>query len=79
MAWQHFIQNVKITYHEDHKLYITIQYSPVADPSVLNTSIIISVADGLLRTSEGCTGPPFSLILDVKCVKFTVIANKPEK
>ena len=39
---------------------------------------ISPLENGLLRTSEGCTGPEFSLILDVKCVKFTVIANEPE-
>ena len=34
--------------------------SPVAVPSVLNTCTVISVDDGLLRTSTGCAGPLFS-------------------
>ena len=38
---------------------------PVVDPSVLLTSTVISVDDGLLRTSTGCTGPSSSLTLYV--------------
>jgi len=46
-------------------------YLPVADPSVLNTLIIISVDDGLLRTNTGCAGPSFSSTLWVDWLKDT--------
>ena len=45
---------------------------PVADPSVLNTLIVISVDDGLLRTSTGCAGPSSSSTLYVDWLKLTV-------
>ena len=38
----------------------TVYYSPVAVPSVLNTCTVISVDDGLLRTSTCCAGPASS-------------------
>ena len=38
-------------------------HSPVADPPVLDTVTVISVDDGLLRTSTGCPGPSGSLTL----------------
>ena len=47
---------------------------PVADPSVLNTLIVISVDDGLLRTSTGCAGPSSSSTLYVDWLKLTVSA-----
>ena len=34
---------------------------PVADPSVLNTCTVITLDDGLLRTSTGSTFPLASL------------------
>ena len=36
---------------------------PVADPLVLNTSTVMAVADGLLRTSTGWKLPSASLTL----------------
>jgi len=45
---------------------------PVADPSVLNKLIVISVDDGLLRTSTGCAGPLSSLTLYFDLMNFTV-------
>ena len=42
-----------------------LQYSPVADPSVLVTVTLNSVDDGLLRTSTGCAGPLPSITLYV--------------
>ena len=45
---------------------------PVADPSVLNTLIVISVDDGLLRTSTGCAGPSSSSTLYADWLKLTV-------
>ena len=42
-----------------------LQYSPVAEPSVLVTCTVISVDDGLLRTSTGFVDPPSSLTLYV--------------
>ena len=44
-----------------------LYYSPIADPSVLVTCTVISVDDGLLRTSTGCAGPTSSLTLYVVC------------
>ena len=45
---------------------------PVADPSVLNTLIVITLDDGLLRTSTGCAGPSSSSTLYVDWLKLTV-------
>ena len=36
---------------------------PLADPSAVDTSTITTVDDGLLRISETCTTPAFSLTL----------------
>ena len=47
-------------------------FLPVADPSVLNTLIVISVDDGLLRTSTGCAGPSFSFILYLDVMNLTL-------
>ena len=44
-----------------------VQYSPVADPSVLNACTVISVDDGLLRTSISCADPSSSSTLYVDC------------
>ena len=49
-----------------------IQYSPVADPSMLNTCTVTFIDDGLLRTSTGSASPPSSLTLYVLCSKLTV-------
>ena len=49
---------------------------PVADPSVLNTSTVIAVDDGLLRTSTGCAGPASSSTLYVVCWKLTVTSKR---
>ena len=46
-----------------HMSPIVDSHSPVADPPVLDTVTVISVDDGLLRTSTGCAGPSDSLIL----------------
>ena len=45
---------------------------PVANPSVLNTLIVISVDDGLLRTSTGCAGPSSSSTLYVDWLNLIV-------
>ena len=48
--------------HTISKVVIQDNYClPVADPSILNTSTVITVADGLLRISAGWTFPPPSL------------------
>ena len=52
----------------------TSSYSPVADPSVVNTCTVISSNDGLLRTSTGFIVPASSLTLYVGWLNFTVIA-----
>jgi len=46
----------------------------MADPSVLVTCTVISVDDGLLRTSVGCDRPSFSLTLYVDWLNLTVMA-----
>ena len=53
-------------------------FLPVADPSMLSTSIIISDDDGLLRTRPICTGPSFSSILYEDWLKLTVAATQIE-
>ena len=40
-----------------------LQYSPVADPSELNTSTMVSVDDGPLRTNPIFADPALLLIL----------------
>ena len=52
------------------------QHPPIAVPSVLNTSTVISVDDGLLRISAGCAGPSFSSTLYVGCPNLTVGAGE---
>ena len=52
-----------------------IQHSPNAVTLVLDTSIAISVDDGLLRTSAGCTAPALSVTLYVDSLNHTVITN----
>ena len=49
-------------------------HSPQAVTLILNTSIVISVDDGLLRTITGCAGPSFSLMLYTDWLKDTVMA-----
>ena len=49
-------------------------HSPVADPPVLDTVTVISVDDGLLRTSTGCAGPSGSLTLYTDWLKDMVIS-----
>ena len=44
--------------------------------SVSLTCIVISVDDGLLRTSTGCAGPSPSLILYVDWLKVMIIAKR---
>ena len=46
-------------------LILALYSSPVAAPLVLNICTVISVDDGLLRTSTGCAGPASSSILYV--------------
>ena len=48
---------------------------PRAVKLVVNTSIMISCDDGLVSTSEGFAGPPFSLKLYFTRLKFTVVAE----
>ena len=48
--------------------------SPAADSSVLSTRTVISINDGLLRTSTGCADPAFSCTLYVDWLKLIVIA-----
>jgi len=54
--------------------FCAIWYSPVADLSMLVTRTVISVDDGLLRTSVGRDGPSFSLTLYVDRLNLTVMA-----
>ena len=49
-------------------------HSPVADPPVLDTVTVISVDDGLLRTSTGCAGPSASLTLYTDWLKDIVMS-----
>ena len=49
-------------------------HSPVADPPVLDTVTVISVDDGLLRTSTGCAGPSGSLTLYTNWLKDIVMS-----
>ena len=56
-----------------------LEYSPVADPSVLNTCTIIPVDDGLLRTMVDCAGPASSSTLYIDLLNVTVIANNREQ
>ena len=51
-----------------------LQYSPVADPSVVVTCTVISVGDGLLITSTSSAGPASSLTLYVDWLNVTVVA-----
>ena len=55
--------------------HLILQYSPVADPSVLVTCTVKVIDAGLLRTSTGCAGPAFSLTLYVVSLNITVIAS----
>ena len=55
---------------------IMIQYSPVADPLVSVTVTVITLDDGLLRTSTGCAGPSSSSTLYVLLLNVTVIARE---
>ena len=54
---------------------IQIQHSPKAVPLVLYTTTVISVDNGLLRTSTGCTILAPSLTLYVDWLNVTVISN----
>ena len=45
---------------------------PLAEPSVTFTITVISVDDGLLKTSTGCAGPSSSSTMYVDWLKFTV-------
>ena len=47
---------------------------PLAEPSVTFKITVISVDDGLLRTSTGCAGPSSSLTMYVDWLKLTVIS-----
>ena len=60
-------------------LKVMLVYSPVALMSLLLTLKVISVDDGLLRTSTGCAGPSASLTLYVDRLKLTVIATNHER
>ena len=53
-------------------LKVMLAYSPVAVMSLLLTCTVISVDDGLLRTSTGCTGPSSSLTLYVAWLKLII-------
>ena len=55
-------------------LKVMLVYSPVAVMSLLLTCTVISVDDGLLRTSTGCAGPSSSSTLYVDWLKLTIIA-----
>ena len=48
---------------------------PVAVMSLLSTCTVISVDDGLLRTSTGCAGPSSSSTLYVDWLKLTKISK----
>ena len=50
--------------------------SPVADPSVLYTSTVISVDDGLLRLSTACAGSSFSLTVYADWLNITLITRR---
>ena len=50
-----------------------LPYSPMAVLLIALTCTVISVDDGLLRTSTGCAGPSSSLTLYVDWLKVTVM------
>ena len=54
---------------------VILVYSLVAVTSVSLICTVKAVADGLLRTSSGIAGPPFSLTLYVLSLNLTVIAS----
>ena len=56
-----------------------MSHLPVADPLVLITCTVISVDDGLLRTSTGCAGPLFSSTLYTDWLKLTVTTMERTK
>ena len=53
---------------------IMLFHLPEAVLSPLLTRTVISVDDGLLRTSTGCAGPSSSLTLYVDWLKMTITA-----
>ena len=55
-------------------LKVTLVYLPVVVMSLLLTCTVISVDDGLLRTSTGFTGPSSSSTLYADWLKLTVIS-----
>ena len=52
---------------------------PVFNMLVLDTCTVISVDDGLLRTSTGCAGPSDSLTLYTDWLKDTVMSIRTIK
>ena len=61
------LKRISEKFYAGHSILLILAlYSlPVAAPLVLNTCTVISVDDGLLRTSTGCAGPASSSILYV--------------
>lgn len=62
-----------------YSYYVTLcnfKFLPVAVLSLLNTLIVISVVDGLLRVNTNCTGPLSSSVPYVDWLKLTLGANK---
>ena len=57
-------------------LKVMLVYSPVAVMSLFLTCTVISVDDGLLRTSTGCAGPSSSLTLYADWLKLTETSKK---
>ena len=53
-----------------------LNYSPVADVSVLNTSIVILVEEGLLEANSICINPSSSLALYADWLKLITNAVK---
>ena len=68
------MHDILTSYHDmSYVTYSGYSHSPVADPPVLDTVTVISVDDGLLRTSTGCAGPSDSLILYTDWLKDTAM------
>ena len=57
-------------------LKVMLVYLPVAVMLLLLTCTVISVDDGLLRTSTGCAGPLFSSTLYADWLKVIVESVK---
>ena len=76
MVQNHNLHHLKYDKVTISMVQLILADSLVAVPKGSLTCTVISVDDGLLRTSTGCTDPPSSLTLYVDCSKLTKIATK---